>query len=331
MSLSRKITALACALGLVFASATLASAGCRLVNIGTALIFKCTADDVGSVSLDVTRSSAIANADAVSSQLSLFSLPKQGGRASGNGPSGIGVWVSGGFTNLDNTAPGRRFDGPLYNGMVGVDEQFGRLTLGVGVGVESMDLKTDYNAGKLQYDGFSLTPYASYAITNDLVLDGSIGYTWLDYTIHDTATGPAPRGTMNAGRLATAVNLTKYFMFDRLLLGLKAGTMYLNEHQGSFRVNNVNYDSTTVYSWQGSLGLRALYDLGQWRPNGGATFSRDFSKSGGHDDSDNWGADFDLGLTYSPCPSLSFSASGLFGLRENLTKAGASLSIRYDF
>lgn len=283
----------------------------------------------------VAQVAATANVGMLSTRISAMTNPGGGtsggrGQSSGNGPEGIGVWALGGYNWLDSSKSGAKYDGSLMNAMVGADKQMGSLLVGLGFGYENLDLTTKYNSGKMEYDGYSLVPYMSYSFSKDLVADASFSYTWLDYTMKDTQGGVSYSDTMNANRMVTSAGLTQYMSFDKLLLSGRVGSLYLNEHQGSYKLNTVDYGKAGIYTWQGSLGLRGTYDMGALKPFAGITYMQDFLKSGGKD-VDMWGADFDLGLNYAPADRWNVGLTGTYGVREDLTKAGGLLNVRYDF
>lgn len=259
------------------------------------------------------------------------------GMASGNAPLGIGVWAAGAGLNFSGSQPDTQFRGNLFSGMLGVDKQAGSLLVGVALGAENLDLATKYNSGSIAYDGLSVIPYLSYAIQKDLLVDASFGYTSLFYTIRETQRdeNPSlypdtkPTGHTSADRLVSSVGITKYLTLDKLLLSGRLGTMYLNESKSSYSLDTLSYGSTDIYVWQGSFALRAAYDLGAFKPTAGLTYTQDFSRSGRK--SDVWGTDLDLGFSYALNDRCVLGLSGIFGLREDLTKAGGMLSLRYDF
>ncbi|MDO9083285.1 MAG: autotransporter outer membrane beta-barrel domain-containing protein, partial [Humidesulfovibrio sp.] len=225
------------------------------------------------------------------------------GQSSGDTPAGIGVWALGGANFLDNIKNNANYNGSLMTATVGMDKLFGSLLVGVGFGFEKLDLTTKYNEGKMLYDGFSIIPYVSYSITNDLVADASFSYVWLDYTMKDTQTGVVYSDQMAANRMVTTAGLTQYLSMDKFLLSGRLGTMYLNEHQGSYQLNTSEYGKSGIYTWQGSLGLRGTYDMGAFKPFLGATYMHDFLKSGAKT-TDMWGSDFDLGFSYNVTESF---------------------------
>lgn len=292
------------------------------------------------ISSTVAQVAATANVGMISTRITALTSPGGGsgsggtglgkGQSSGNGPNGIGVWGLVGANYLDSSKSGAKYDGSLMNAMVGTDKQIGDLVVGLAFGYENLDLTTKYNSGKMQYDGLSLTPYLSYSINKDLVADASFTYTWLDYTMKDTQAGVSFRDTMGANRMVTSAGLSQYMTLDKLLLSARLGTLYLNEHQGSYQLNATPYSAAGIYTWQGSLGLRGTYDMGSFKPFLGATYMQDIVKSGGKED-DMWGTDFDLGFNYNVSDSFLIGLTGTFGLRENLTKTGGMLNVRYDF
>jgi len=297
-----------------------------------------------SVTSTVAVTAATANAGMIGSRISSMAGAPMGGsgsgggtggglgkgQSSGNGPEGIGVWALGSYNYLDKSKSGASFDGYLLNTMIGADKQIGNFLFGLGFGYEKLDLTTKYNSGNMLYDGWSLVPYMSYSISKDLVADASFSYTWLDYTMKDTQAGTKYSDGMNANRMVTTAGITQYMSFDKLLLSGRLGTLYMNEHQGSYKLNTVDYGQAGIYTWQGSLGLRGAYDMGAFKPFVGATYMQDFVKSGNKSD-DMWGADFDLGFNYSPADRWNVGLTGTYGIREEFYKAGGLLNVRYDF
>ncbi len=281
------------------------------------------------ITSEVAKTAATANVGMVSSRISTMTGGGSG-QSSGNGPMGIGVWALGSGTYLDNSKSGANYDGSLYTGMLGVDKQMGDLLVGVAAGYENLDITTKYNSGKMEYDGFSVVPYLSYSFSKDLVLDASFGYTWLDYTMKDTQAGVGYSDGMNGRRMVTSAGLTKYYDWEKFLFSARVGTLYLNEHQGSYQLNATTYSSAGIYTWMGSLGLRAEYDMGAFRPFVGVTYLQDFMKNG-DSDSDMWGADLDLGFNYTPADSWVVGLTGIVGARDDMYKAGGMLNVRYDF
>lgn len=299
------------------------------------------------ISSDVAKAAASANVGMLGTRISAMTGPSGGfgggtggatggglggglGQGSGNGPMGIGVWALGSGTYMDNSKSGARYDGSLFTGMIGADKQMGDLLVGLAVGYENLDLTTKYNSGKMEYDGWSVVPYLSYSITRDIVLDASFSYTWLDYTMKDTQAGVKYSDSMNANRMVTSAGVTGYMDWDKFLFSARLGTLYLNEHQGSYRLNATDYSKAGIYSWSGTLGLRAQYDMGAFKPFVGATYMQDFIKSGS-DSYDMWGTDFDLGFNYMPADGWVIGLTGTYGVRDNLNKAGGLLNVRYDF
>jgi len=281
------------------------------------------------ITSEVAKAAATANVGMISNRITAVTAGNSG-QSSGNGPMGIGVWGLGSGVYLDNTKSGANYDGSLYTGMIGMDKQLGDLLVGVAAGYEKLDLTTKYNSGNMEYDGWSVVPYLSYSISKDLVLDASFSYTWLDYTMKDTQAGVKYSDSMDAHRMVTSAGLTQYIDWDKFLFSARLGTLYLNEHQDSYLLNATNYGSAGIYTWMGSLGLRAQYDMGAFKPFVGATYMQDFMKSG-DSDTDMWGADFDLGFNYIPADGWVVGLTGTYGVREDMYKAGGMLNVRYDF
>ncbi|MBU1229447.1 MAG: autotransporter outer membrane beta-barrel domain-containing protein [Proteobacteria bacterium] len=287
-----------------------------------------TNDSAPGATADAGTSSSSVTTSLISSRGAALTGPL--GQSSGDEPLGIGAWANGGGQYLTNSKAGHNYDGGLMLAIVGMDKVYGSLLVGVALGHEKLDLSTKYNGGRMRYDGYSVIPYLNYAITQELLVDVSFSYTLLDYTMKDTQAGVGYRDTMSADRQVTTLGLTRYLTLDKLLLSGRVGTLYLNEHQGSYRLNARSYTTAGIYTWQGSLGGRATYDLGACKPFLGLTYMQDFSRSGGTTNG-MWGADLDLGLNHSLADALSLGLTGTFGLREDMTKVGGLLNITYSY
>ncbi|WP_459852516.1 autotransporter outer membrane beta-barrel domain-containing protein [Humidesulfovibrio idahonensis] len=253
-----------------------------------------------------------------------------GGRSSGNEPAGIDVWALGGSLYLDNSKSGGSYDGTLSTAMVGLDKRLGDLIIGLGFGYERLNLTTKYNSGNMDYDGLSIMPYLSYSFTKDLVADAALSYTWLNYTMKDTQSDVKYQDSMVAARTFASVGLTKYLVWDKFLLSGRVGSLYLNENQGSYTLKTTGYGKSDIYLWQGNLGVRGTFDLGNFKPFVGATYSHDLLKSG-NESVDLWGTDFDLGFNYTVTDRMTLGLTGTYGIRENLTKAGGLMNFMYQF
>ena len=107
------------------------------------------------------------------------------GKAAGEIVSGWGVWASGGYTSFEGdpvfgTAI-TRFDGDLYNGLVGADMTIGdRIVLGAALGYENSDTDTAFNGGTIEVDGFTVAPYALFIVNEYVSVDIAAGFSSLD-------------------------------------------------------------------------------------------------------------------------------------------------------
>lgn len=278
----------------------------------------------------VATTAATSQVESVINRVTAITAPGgQGGTASGDGPLGLGVWGMGGGVYLDGSKKDARYDGSFSAAMLGVDKQWGDLLFGVAFGAESLDLTTKYNSGKILSDGFSVTPYLGYAIKKDLVADASFSFTSLDYTMKNTQGVTKFSDHMGGQRMTTAAGLTQYLPLDKLLLSGRIGLMYLDEHQGSYNLSATIFSPADVYGLLATATVTGVYDLGAWKPSLGLNYEQALLKSGGQHDT--WGVDLLPGVTYSATDRLQLGLNAVLGVRENLTKAGGVLSLRYDF
>lgn len=89
------------------------------------------------------------------------------------------VWADGKYTHNDNSADAQDLDGPLWNGMAGIDYKLSdAITIGMMGSFESSDLEGDM--ADLESAGWGGGPYFGAVLTPNLVLSGSLLGTWLD-------------------------------------------------------------------------------------------------------------------------------------------------------
>ncbi|HEX6832878.1 MAG TPA: autotransporter domain-containing protein [Rudaea sp.] len=92
-----------------------------------------------------------------------------------------GMYTSGGFSSTQ-ARPGFDFDNAALT--AGVDYRFSdSLVGGVAFGYNHDSSDLSLNAGGLDVDGYNLTGYFTWYHANDFYVEGSLGYSWLDYDL----------------------------------------------------------------------------------------------------------------------------------------------------
>jgi uncharacterized protein with beta-barrel porin domain len=146
------------------------------------------------------------------------------GMAAGGGDGRLGVWVSGGWSQIEDDLTSTAYDGNLYNGLVGADYQFNdRFLGGLALGYESANIDTTFNAGSIESDGFTIAPYAGYVLNRYLTVDVSGGYSFIDYDMDRTTGGTRVTGSTDSNRWFLGGNLNAYYAVNRVTLGGRVG------------------------------------------------------------------------------------------------------------
>ena len=261
------------------------------------------------------------------------------GLSSGNNGEGIGLWVMGNGYWLDKSGSAGPYTGDLYMLTAGADKRIDDLVVGISVGGEWLNLSLANNGqisdGKYKSKGFTVSPYASYLVRDDVMLDFTVGYSTLsnDLSIRDLPTDAVFSDDYNSWRLFAATGATKIWEYDAWRFSSRLGALYLHQSDKAFTLSNptfnpVEMDGSKFDLFQLQLGGRVGYDFGNVMPFLGVTYFQDIAKTGGS--KDMVGADFDLGLNWKNGP-VTVGVTGTYGIREDFQKAGGMLSLRFDF
>ena len=292
-----------------------------------------TQETLSSISKQTAMVSAVNTVTSITARSSMMlGFGSFKGLSSGNGDNGIGLWVMGNAYWLDKSGSAP-YDGDMYMVTAGIDKQFDDdLLIGLSIGGEWTDLGLANN-GKYKSKGFTVAPYASYMVRDDVMVDFSIGYSTLsnDLRVWEDRWLDAD---FNSWRLFTAGGVSKSWESDAWRFSSRLGALYLHQSDRAFdlrspgrldeKVEGSNYDL-----FQLQLGGRVGYDFGNVTPFVGVTYFQDIAKTGGSDDM--VGADFDLGLNWKPNSTTTIGLTGTYGIREDFNKYGGMLSIRFDF
>ncbi|CAA7615251.1 autotransporter outer membrane beta-barrel domain-containing protein [Magnetospirillum sp. UT-4] len=199
--------------GLAWASES--SSGCTYsggtyYNCDTANVTKSAGAEVDS---GANRSAATVTTVAVSNQVSRSLSPStrqrsalgETGVSGGDDELRYSLWGALGATSLSSTVVGAAFSGTAGSQTVGFDMVLNQnLVVGVAAFHESNTFETDFNAGRLDSNGYSLVPYVGYDFGQGTSIDGLIGLTWTDNDA-SRASGTA-QGHYNGYRAMAAAN-----------------------------------------------------------------------------------------------------------------------------
>jgi hypothetical protein len=207
------------------------------------------------------------------------------GLAGGNAKKGIGVWIQGAYTWVENDAAVTAFDGTIAHGMVGVDYKIGdRVLIGVSGGYESSDLDTTFNKGSIEGSGYSVAPYLSFRINKTFSVDLTGGYAWLSYDMDRKDAGNDQKwtGETDATRAFGLAQVNADFNVKKWALNVNGGALYTSEDRDAFTEKS-NGETRAIAAQttdlgQAFIGTRIGYDFGKFMPYVLARGEFDFSK-----------------------------------------------------
>jgi len=219
--------------------------------------------------------------------LALSALGAQTGLSAGDAATRnrCGVWGMTAVNWLGSDKGGASFDGNLVTAMAGFDYRIiDPLVAGVSVGYQGLGLDTHYNAGWLKSSGYTVMPYASYALTPNLVADASFGLTFNNYNSSriDTGQNQEVTGHYNALRALGAANLTYSYLVGNWTLSAKAGTILANEHQYSYvETNSTRHAASDTFLGELIVGAKAGYRYKMFVPQIGVSYLYDYALTDG--------------------------------------------------
>jgi len=271
------------------------------------------------------------------------------GLSGGDKKRGIGVWVQGRFTSVEDDNAATKFDGTVYDVLVGADKQIGKKALlGVAIGYEKSDLDTNYNNGNIDGDGWLVSPYLSLNVNKAVSLDLSGGYAWLEYDMNrrDTNNNETFTGNTDANRFWVNGQVNYDKVVKKALLGAFLGVNYSHEKRDAFSeassnavTGSVSHGASSTKLGQIRLGGTAEYNAGKVRPYVGLTAEYDYTKSktvvaanqaAPSDDDFGMVGRVGLNLVFSPSVSGVIEGSGSF-LRDDYSEYSGLARLRVEF
>jgi hypothetical protein len=191
------------------------------------------------------------------------------GMSAGAGGGRLGVWVSGGWTGIEDDLTSTAYDGDVYNVLFGGDFQFNdRFLGGIAIGYESSDIDTTFNAGNSSSDGWTIAPYAGYVLNRYFTVDVSGGYSFVDYDLRrfDVASSDVT-GSMEADRWFLAGALNGYYTVNKVLLSGRVSYSYTREEQDGFTESDGTVNTQRdITVGELRIGAQVGYDLGKVQP-----------------------------------------------------------------
>lgn len=260
-----------------------------------------------------------------------------------NGKRLNAVWAGGSYNHIKKADVGGRYDGGVTNGVVGYDRRVTKdLILGLATGYENVDITTQYNAGSVQGDSVSVSPYLGYVINDWLSLDAALGYSWIDYDF--SRNGGSVKGSTSAGRVFGSANLNAAQRYGDVRVRGSLGYLRLYEQQDAYtETNGTKVDESQVNFGQVRATVGGGYDIatgiGVFTPNAFVRLEYDLPAShsvmvgdGWMSSSDRTGAVFGLGLDAAIQDDLLFNvAVTTTQFRQNTEAYSILGNVRYSF
>ena len=305
--------------GAVSGSATTVAAAQATTGLVMSRVNRVTAGDTGNLAVG-------------SGTTELLALGR-GDSAGGAGENRAGIWINGAFIRAEGDANDAKFDSNIITGMIGADYAVNdRLIVGLGLGYESQDTDTTYNAGDTQGDGISGTAYFSYLFNEIYSLTGTFGYTRLNYdhARTDPLSNAKITGDNDANRFAGSLSGAGSWTRDALRLGASVGTLYIVEKQDAFTESNgVAVASESITVGQVNLGGSAAYRVGVAEPFVNTLVGYDYNDAGGSYDN-RLSVSAALGSNFYLTEEFTLNAQAIGQYRNDLTVYGGSATARYS-
>lgn len=266
------------------------------------------------------------------------------GKASGSAPRNFGVWLNGAGTWLENEQASAEFKGNIYNVMGGADYLIkDRFLVGLSAGYERADIKTKFNNGKLESDGFTVAPYFAFILNKNISFDVSVGHSWIDYDISRTSN--AVSGSTTGDRWFGTTNANYTTSINNWQLGATLGYLYTMEKQDAYKESTGgSVDEVGVHLGQARLGGKVGYlaptSFGYLNPYGSARLEYDVVKdapgvinaAGTKANDDDFGVTFGLGVAAGIGQSTTINVEATSTqFRDDLKNYGVSSTVRYRF
>lgn len=266
------------------------------------------------------------------------------GKASGSAPRRVGVWLNGSYTWIENEQANSNFDGQILNVMGGADYLVSdRVLVGLSGGYENQDIKTKFNNGKLEGDGFTVAPYFAFILNKNVNFDVSVGHSWIDYDV--SRNGSSVTGSTTGDRWFGSANANYVTSVNNWQLGATAGYLYTMENQDGYTESDGSAVSEVgVHLGQarlsGKLGYLFPASFGYVNPYGTARLEYDVLKdeagiidaAGTKANDDKFGVTFGLGVSAGIGEATSINLEGTTTqFREEMNAYGVSGTVRYKF
>ncbi len=224
----------------------------------------------------------------------------------------------------------------------------------VSIGYESLDLNTGYNQGSIKDNGFTIAPYAGYALTDNLIFNFLLGYTYMENDVVRTQQSepingsflnqgvtktfstslPEERinGSLDSNRLLFSANVNYAKLINNWSFSAFVGYMYVNEITDNYQEkggHDLNVSSQDIYLSETRIGGRASYLTNKFEPYVSVAYLYD--NDWNYESSDRDELEGTVGLNWSPNDSwiVSLEPSNSF-LRENTENTWLMFNLHFN-
>lgn len=241
------------------------------------------------------------------------------GLSAGNAPyQGLGVWGMGALAHNEVTKSGYKSESNLGLFMIGVDKLLlnDKLVIGLGGGYENSWSKLTSNGRTEEGEGFALSPYAAYRVTEDFIVKAALNAAWNSYDANNDAQD------YDGQRLMGDISGEYSWLIDEWLLAAEAGYMCMGE--------DFDHDYTDVYLNEGRISGKVGYQINEkLLPYMRLTYFQELASSA-PSSMDDKSMEVMLGLDYSNGPWI-MSVTAFDNFNDDQNTIGGTAMLRYEF
>ena len=149
--------------------------------------------------------------------------------ADGSLATPYGFWADGAWSRFGFDDNGTSFSGDVWSGLIGADYEVNdRFIVGLAGAYGTQNFDVSIHRGAVSGSSIEMSPYMVYRLGDDLSIDFSGGYAWLDYTdTHwDEGLGRWTQSGTGASRWFTAINVNLSYPVDQWRFDGRIGSLY---------------------------------------------------------------------------------------------------------
>lgn len=243
--------------------------------------------------------------------------PGETGMSAGDGNVQYSLWAAMGGTSTKSSVALAGYNGHIGNQTLGLDVTLnGNTVFGLTLFHDGTHMETDYNAGSLDSDGWSVVPYAAYSFGQGTTIDALAGVSRVTSKVKRA--GGAADGDFDGYRLLAATNLHHSITSGNWAFRADAGLSGAFARSDSYAEKGtaaIYQPGSTSHLVEGRLGGRVSYLWDKVEPFGQVSYGYGFVADGvGRDtyDSDDVTAAFGLDWYATETESVGVEVSHVF-------------------